>query len=250
MTRKLALIALLGGFSAFAADEPLPKAETILERFIEVTGGKAAYQKRKTEIATGTLEFAAQGLKGTLTRYASDPDKSYSSLDIDGIGKIEMGSSGNIAWEKNAILGPRVKSGEEKAQALREATFNAQLFLRKIFPKAVTIDVETVDTEECYKVLLTPAQGKPETSYYQKKSGLEVKTATVAVNPMGEIPVEVILADYKNFDGVLVPTRVTQKAGGQEFTLTIQTMKTNEAIPPDRFEPPAEIKALLNKPVK
>src|SRR6266849_9409751 len=102
MIRPIALSVFLGGLvAAYAADEPLPKAETILDRYVEVTGGKAAYQKRKTEIATGTLEFAAQGLKGTLTRYASDPDKSYSSLDIDGIGKIEMGSSGNIAWEKN-----------------------------------------------------------------------------------------------------------------------------------------------------
>jgi len=248
MTRRIALIALLAGGSAFGADDALPKAETILERFIEVTGGRAAYQKRKTEVATGTLDFPAQGLKGTLTRYAADPDKSYSALDIDGVGKIEMGSAGGVAWEKSAILGPGVKSGDEKAQALREATFNSQLFWRKIFPKTETIGVETVDGEECYKVLLTPTQGKPETSYYQKKSGLEVKTTTVAVNQMGEVPVEVVLSDYKNFDGVLVPTKVIQKAAGQEFTLTIQSMKTNGEIPAERFEPPAEIKALLNKP--
>src|SRR5437868_1699770 len=116
MNRKLGLIALLSGLTAFAADEALPKAETILDRFIEVTGGKAAYLKRKSEVATGILEFPAQGLKGTMMRYSADPDKSYSSLDIDGVGKIEMGSTDGIAWEKSAILGPRVKSGDEKAQ--------------------------------------------------------------------------------------------------------------------------------------
>jgi hypothetical protein len=248
MTRNLALIALVSGVTAFAADDALPKAETILDRFVEVTGGKAAYQKRKTEVATGTLEFTAQGLKGSLTRYSADPDKSYSSLDIEGVGKIEMGSGGGIAWEKSAILGPRLKSGDEKAQSLREGTFNAQLNWRKVFPKVETLGTETIDGEECYKVLLTPAQGKPETSYYQKKSGLEVKTSTIAVNQMGEVPVEVVLSDYKNFDGVLVPTKVLQKAAGQEFTLTILTVKTNEEIPADRFDPPAEIKALMNKP--
>jgi len=50
----------------FAADEPLPKAETILDRSIEVTGGKAAYEKRKTEITTGTFEFSGKGVKGTI----------------------------------------------------------------------------------------------------------------------------------------------------------------------------------------
>ena len=62
MIRPIALSVFLGGLvAAYAADEPLPKAETILDRHVEVTGGKAAYQKRKSEIATGTLKFAAQG---------------------------------------------------------------------------------------------------------------------------------------------------------------------------------------------
>jgi zinc protease len=247
MKRKLVLVALLGGFTAFAADDPLPKAETILDRFIEVTGGKAAYEKRKSEIETGTFDFAAQGLKGATLRYTAAPDKSYSSVEIDGVGKIETGSADGIAWERNPILGPRVKSGEEKAQALREGMFNAQLVWRKLFAKAETTGVETIDGEECYKVVLTPAEGKPETTYYQKKSGLAVKTSTIAVNQMGEIPVEVMFADYKNFDGVLMPTKNTQKAAGQEFMVTIQSVKVNEEIPADRFEPPAEIKTLLNK---
>ena len=34
---------------------------------------------------------------------------------------------------------------------------------------------------------------------------------------------------------------------GQEFTMTIQSVKVNEEIPADRFEPPAEIKTLLQK---
>lgn len=247
MILKIALIPLLAAGAAFAAEEVLPKADTILDRFVEVTGGKAAHLKRNSEIATGTLEFVAAGLKGTLTRYAAAPDKSYTVLDIEGVGKIEMGSAAGVAWEKSAIQGPRVKSGEEKAQALREGTFNAQLNWRKLFPKAETIGVETIDGEPCYKVVLTPAAGKPETRYYQKKSGLAVKTTTIAVNQMGEVPVEVIISDYKNFDGVLVPTKVVQKAAGQEFTMTIQNIKVNEEIPADRFEPPADIKALLSK---
>ena len=247
MNRRLALVALLGGFTAFAADDALPKAETILDRYIEVTGGKAAYEKRKTEIETGTLDFPAQGLKGTVSRYAAAPDRSYSLLDIDGVGKIEMGVSDGIAWEKSALLGPRVKSGVEKAQALRESVFNAQLLWRKIFVKAETAGVETIDGEECYKVVLTPSEGNPETTYYQKKSGLAVKMSMTAVNQMGEVPVEEIIADYKNFNGVLSPTTVTQKAAGQEFTVTIQSVKVNEEIPADRFEPPGEIRTLLNK---
>jgi Protein of unknown function (DUF620) len=247
MTRRILLLAALGAFTALAADEALPKAETILDHYVEVTGGKAAYMKRKSETATGTMELTAQGIKGTLVRYQADPDKSYTLLDIAGVGKIEAGSANGVAWEMTAIMGPRVKSGDEKAQALRESAFNGLLNWRKLYPKVETIGTEVVDGEECYMVLLTPAEGKPETNYYQKKSGLIVKMTTVASTQMGEIPLEVRMSDYKDFGGVLSASKVTQKAAGQEYTITLQTVKVNEEIPDSRFDPPAEVKALIDK---
>jgi outer membrane lipoprotein-sorting protein len=40
---------------------------------------------------------------------------------------------------------------------------------------------------------------------------------------------------------------MTEKLAGQEIPITLQDVKTNQTIPADRFEPPVEIKALLNK---
>jgi hypothetical protein len=250
MTRRWAIALCAIGFTvsfAGAADEALPTAETVLDRYIEVTGGKEAYQKRKTEFSTGTVEFRAQGIKGTLIRYAADPDLSYSAVEIEGVGKIESGTGDGLAWERSLIAGPRLLSGEEKGHALRENTFNAEFNWRKIYSKVETVGVETVDGQECYKLVLTPAEGKPETTYYQKSTGFAVKMNTVLVSSMGEIAVEGTMADYKEFGGILVPTKVTQKAAGQEVTRTVQTMSVNEEIPAGRFDPPADIKALLNK---
>ena len=190
MMRRIALVALLASVAAFAADEALPSPETIIDRYVEVTGGRAAYEKRTSEIATGTVEYTAQGLKGTLARYAAAPDKSYTAIEFEGVGKFESGSADGIAWEKSNLLGPRVKTGVEKSQAIREAVFNHELNWKKLYDKAETAGVETIDGEECYKVVLTPADGKPETTYYQKKSGLAVKAGLITVNQMGEIPVE------------------------------------------------------------
>src|SRR5690242_15839988 len=97
MNRRV-FLCLLTPPAEFAAD-PLPSAESILDRYVQVTGGKAAYEKRKTEIAHGTVEYAAIGIKGSLTRYAAEPDKYYASLEIDGLGKVETGINGQVAWE-------------------------------------------------------------------------------------------------------------------------------------------------------
>jgi hypothetical protein len=255
MTRFYFMAALgftAAGFTAFAfgQDEPLPKAETILDRYVEVTGGKAAYEKCKNLVETGTFEMAAAGLKGVLTRYSADPAQEYSVIEIDGVGKVEEGVDKGMAWEKNPMLGSRIKTGGEKAQALRGGVFNESIRWREVYPKVETIGTETLDGELCYKVLLTPKEGNSETMYFQKKTGFAVKVVTIAVSQMGDVPMEGYSSNYKNFEGLSIPTKLTQKFGGQEITITIQDVKMNQPLPADRFDPPADIKVLLSKPVE
>jgi len=250
MNRRVSILLLAvtgAGVTLVYGADPLPSAESILDRYVQVTGGKQAYEKRKTEIAHGTVDFPALGIKGSMTRYAAQPDKYYYSVDIAAIGKMETGVNGPIAWENSAILGPRVKSGVERAEAIREGNMNATVNWRKLYPKTENAGIELIDGEECYKVIMTPDEGQPVIGYYQKKSGLQVKLSTVASTQMGDIPVEMIASDYKNFGGILEPAKVTQKAGPQEFTMTLDRVEVNPVIPAQTFALPAEVRALVDK---
>ena len=246
MNRRVLLVLLACSATGFAAS-PLPSAESILDRYVQVTGGKQAYEKRKSEIAHGTVEFPALGIKGSVTRYAAQPDKYYYIVDIAAIGKMETGVNGSIAWENSAILGPRLKSGGELAEALREGNMNATVNWRKLYPKVENQGIESIDGEECFKVVMTPVEGQPVIGYYQKKSGLQVKLTTVSTTQMGDIPVEMIASDYKNFGGILEPSKVIQKAGPQEFTMTLERVEVNPAIPPQTFALPDEVRKLVEK---
>jgi len=252
MNRRILILLLAcagaGVTSVYGAD-PLPSAESILDRYVQVTGGKQAYEKRKSEIAHGTVDFPALGIKGTMTRYAAQPDKYYYTVDIAAIGKMEAGVNDSIAWENSAILGPRVKSGVERAEAIREGNMNATVNWRKLYPKVENAGIETIDGQECFKVVMTPAEGQPITGYYQKKSGLQVKLTTVATSQLGDIPLEIIASDYKDFGGILEPAKVIQKAGTQEFTMTLERVEVNPAIPAATFALPAEVRALVDKTV-
>ncbi len=243
--QRITALCALGG--SLLGAQPLPKAETILERYVEVTGGKTAYAKHSHEKMTGIISMPEVGLNGTLTRYAIAPDKEYSVLQLGPLGKVESGFINGVAWEKNVITGPRVKSGDERAQAAREAHFNSQAEWRKLFSSVETTGSETVNGEECYKVLATPAAGKPETQFYSKKSGLLVKTNATAVGQIGEVPVEVELSDYKSFDGVLYPTQSKSRMGPQQLNISITNVSFDEPVAAELFEPPAEIKALIDK---
>ena len=236
---------LLSTGARLAADD-LPKAEAILDRYIEVTGGKAAYEKNHSEISTGTMEFVGKGIKGTIASYRAEPNTSYTELDIQGIGKVREGTDGKIAWSLSALQGPRIKDGEEKAGALQAAKFNAELNWRDTY-KAQTTGIEKVDGKDCYKVTLTPPEGAAMTRFYDKESSLLVKMVMTVKNPMGEFPVESTVGDYRKEGTILMPHKVTQSAAGQEITITIDSVKYNAEIPKEKLEPPDEIKALMKK---
>jgi outer membrane lipoprotein-sorting protein len=242
-----ALVLTSAGARLMAADD-LPKAETILDKAVEATGGKAAYQKVHTEITSGSMEI--NGMKGTSTTYKAEPDKTYTEMTFQGIGKIQEGSNGKVAWSNSAIQGPHVKEGDEKEMALLMARFDAAVGWRDLFPKVETAGAENVEGKDCYKVVLTPKVGKPMTQYYDKQSGLMVKMVITVKNAMGEITVESVADDYRKEGGILVPHKLTNKAMGQQFVISIDKVEYNAEIPASRFDLPAEVQALLDKDKK
>ena len=251
MNRRFANAILLAAAYAFPAvswsqtpEKALPTAESLLDRFIEVTGGKAAYEARKSEIVNGKVEFAAMGLKGDMVTYY-EGKKYYMAMNLAGVGKIETGVIDGVAWENSVLQGPRIKTGEERTQALREADMNATYRWRDLFTKAETTGQEVVEGEPCYKVMMTPPEGKPVTMFFEKNSGLMRKTSVIAASQLGEIAADSISTEYKRFEGILEPAKITEKVAGQEFTIVIDTVQANQPIPADKFELPAEVKALL-----
>jgi hypothetical protein len=226
-----------------AAD--LPKAEVLLERYVEVTGGRANYEKRTTEYMSGTVEIPAAGVKGKVEMWGASPNSRVEVMDIDGVGRIETGTDGTIAWENSAIMGPRLQSGEELRYHLRDAIFNEPIRWRENYKGALTKGVEKVEGVDCYQVIMTPVEGKPETWYFEQKTGFVVKMLRTSVTTMGEVNGEYLMKDYKDMGGILMPVTLIQKAAGQEIHVKFDTVTPNVKIPADRFTPPAEVKQLM-----
>lgn len=243
------ILALTGALLAFgavpaAAQETLPSAESILDRYIEVTGGREAYLHRQSEVMRGSVAFPSVGLQGTIERYSA-PGLYYTSMNLAAMGTVEMGVVDGVAWERSDILGPRIKEGVERAEAIREAELNASLNWREQYPKVQTTGISEVNGERCYEVEMTPPEGHPQTTCYSIETGLALTTTTIATTQMGEVPSEVIVSEYKEFDGVLAPSLVTEKAAGQEVTISIQSAEANAEIPAGRFDLPSDVAELL-----
>lgn len=256
MAHKLALAALLSSFAFGAWAQPAakppattPTADQILQKYIDASGGEAAFKRVNTVVMRGTMEIKAQGIKAEMILYRADGGKSYSMMEIPGMGKQEEGSNGDVVWEKTA-MGPRLKDGVEKfivtcaGEAMAEY---ARVAIGKdsCYSKIELGGSDTVDGKPVWKLLLTPKQGKVEEQYFDKLSGLMVQQKLIMPTPLGEIPILLGIGGYKKLEGLETPTLVTMRMGPVEMSMNFHSINFNEKIPEQIFAVPPEIDALV-----
>lgn len=243
----VAAIALLPVLAAQAQDTKQPSAEEIMDRYVEVTGGKAAYEKLKNRRVTGTVEFKGAGLRGQVTILEAPEAKSVSVFEMAGLGKMEEGTDGNIAWEKSVIAGAKLKSGDEKAHAIRTANFYGDINWRKVFSKAKVVGSKRIDDKECWQVELTTPEGLVFQKFFDQKTGLLVMMKVTIKTPQMEVPTEVYPGDYHKVDGVLYAHEMRMKALTQELIVRVGKVEHNVDMPADAFAIPKDIQELVDK---
>lgn len=243
-------LALAAGFTATtpAGAADLPSADSIMEKYIEKTGGKAAYEKLKSLITEGSIEIPAANIKGKTTIYSQAPDKQVNETELEGIGPTKQGYNGEIAWDLNQFTGPRILKGSEKAITVRSATFNSDLKWKDLYKEIKVEAEEKVNDKACYKLVFTPKEGNPEIKFYGKEDGLLHKAMMTVESPMGSLEIESYPSEYKEEDGgIVVPHKIAQKVLGQEFVVKIDKIKANVEIPAGKFDLPEEIKRLAEQ---
>jgi zinc protease len=228
----------------FAAD--LPSADKLLQLSLERSGGAQALARAKNAVMTGTVEMAGHNISGPVELY-QDGSKSYTVINLPGIGKVEEGFDGETAWEMNALQGARIKDGEEKAAIERSSKISLLSSWRDYYKQGKTVGSEDVEGKPAWKVEMTPKEGKPEMFYFDKDTMLLVRTTATVATPLGEIPVEAMMGDYRVVDGIKTPFTMTEKAMSQVIVMKFDKVQYNVPIAADRFALPPAVKALAAK---
>ena len=80
-----------------------PQGETVLDKYVDATGGPDAYKKINNRLSKGYLTMDAMpggaAMKTTMTSYEARPNKNYALLEGGPMGKVESGTDGEIAWQ-------------------------------------------------------------------------------------------------------------------------------------------------------
>jgi hypothetical protein len=252
MNLMLAMFTLLlgryAGISlAQTSQQQLPKAEQILDQYVDAIGGLAALEKINNRVVKGTMEIKGAGVALHLTIYQARPNRSHSVIESDVTGKIENGTDGEVAWQMSATAGPQVMEGKEKAGFLHANVFDRLVYWRKVFKQIETTGIEDVAGKPCYRVVVTPPDLAPQTMYFDMESHMMIKVQMTLENQAGMIPTEVSVGNYRSVDGILVACKMVTRVMGQERITTINSVEQNVTLPVDIFALPADIKGLIKK---
>jgi len=254
LTCLVALMAL-GSPTLLAQDKPspaaatkataLPSGESVLDKYIESIGGKEAIKKVKNAVFKGSVSL--MGMSGSVTIHRATPNLFVFEIEFPGMQGSNMmqgfkqGFDGKNDWSVNQN-GPHIQSDKDTNQIKNQIILAEDW--RSVYSKAETVGLETIDGEECYKVAVTPKVGVALTNYYSKKSGLLLRFDLPA-DSRGVV--QVGCKDYRRVGDMMLPFQAVIYQDGLNIVMTFSEIKVNADLPPTAFDPPAEVKALLNK---
>ena len=150
---------------------------------------------------------------------------------------IAEGFDGARAWKSGNNAAIALKA-DEAEQIKREAELFANADLSSVYAKFEFRLVDKIEGREVYLVIATTAGNQRERLYFDAQTGLLVRRSASAPTILGNYVLQVDYADYKDFGGVKLPTRVHFALPQIRWTRQILEVKNNVALDDKRFSPP------------
>ena len=240
----------------------LPAARAVVDRYLAASGRAAHLAEVRSIQSEGTLVIEGRALEGTIRTLQSRPNKYLNVATITAYGETRQGYDGKVGWVEQAGTGS-VLEKEPLMQLRGEASFDGQLYGPEHVASMEVLGSKTFAGQECYEVRielaptpedaaegLDPEQTKPfreSLQYFSIEDGLLVGSTARQATPTEAVTVTSTLSDYKEFGGILFPTRMVQEFQGNKVVVTYHTVSL-EPVADEAFALPPKIQALLPKP--
>ncbi len=240
----LFIVLAVAAVAPATADDELPDARDLINRYIEAVGGREALLNQTEATMTGSFEMAAMGLSAPLVVASRPPADRVVRVEMPQMGEIISGYTRDVAWSVDPFMGARLLDGAELASLKEQSEPGALLRDEGYVASVQTVERTTIGGEECFRVRIEWQSGREGFDCYAVDSGLLVGMETTQTTAMGEITSVSEISDYQRFDDVLIPTRMEMSLMGQRQVLAIDSVEFGTPDPA-LFELPPAIEALI-----
>jgi len=121
-----------------------------------------------------------------------------------------------------------------------DATFYLPTELKKMFAQfRVRPAADKIAGHDVYQLIAANPGKPPMRLFFDKESGLLLRSIRYAETPLGRNPTQVDYGDYRAQDGVKVPFQWTIARPLGRFTIQIHELQQNVPVDDKKFEKPA-----------
>ena len=225
--------AAVGSAAAGGGARQALSVDDVVARYVEALGGRAALERVKSRIMTGTATTrTGRSLAITIEQ------KGYAYRETAGDApapQVIRGFDGTVAWMNTGGQTTNLLVFE---QALRVSDVVLALGLKDRYRTLQPAPPIRLDDRDV-NVLRGDSDGVTETLYFDASSGLLVRRAITTPTPLGPLPWQVEYADYRDVAGVKMPFQITRSNWNASDSLKFAEITANVEIDAARFARPA-----------
>jgi len=235
-TQSTALIIALV-FATQVIAQISPEAKSVIDKFVEATGGYESKNRVESIVYTGTYGMPMQGIEASITLYMKRPSKMAMTLEIPHIGQIRSGFDGEQGWELNPVTGFRLIEGSELEQLAKQSSLFPEIEIEKHYQTA-----ERLEDDKDGKIILNMVAHNEmsETWVIDPETHFLISTRMmIDAGVQGSFPVNIEMMDYTEVDGIKLPFLTTTSNPAFSVEIMVDTVKFNAEIGDEIFQVPA-----------
>lgn len=241
--RCLSVVVLL----AWAHTASAQTADEIIEKSIAAMGGRAAMEKIKTRVMTGTigLRTPVGDVAGDIEVTNATPNKSRTLINVDltslGAGpmRVDQRFDGTTGFVLDSLQGDRPITGDQLAGMKANSFPHVFLNYKASGISAKLSGKEKVGTRDAFVLLMEPTEGPAVKQFVDAETFMPLKTTTRLTLPqVGELEQSAEASDFRVVDGVKVPFKIEVSSAVQSFTITLAKVQQNVPVDDKIFVKP------------
>ena len=226
--------------STNAPSGALPPAWQVIDRHLDASGGRAAFEKLKSRDINASYEIPARRLRGDLRVLSARPDRLLIKTEYPELGLAVVGFNGSVGWTTEPGSRPTLVKGGSLADLHADALFDR--YDEENLVSAETVGLAVFQGRRCVQLKIVRIPGRESSEYFDTETGLFAGSVAHRATDKGPVTMRTVWSDYKTIDGVKLPHRLQIITAGVSQVVRIIRVRHNR-VDPAVFAPPTSLRA-------
>ena len=208
----------------------------MLTKYIDAIGGAAAVSKITTRVEKGNTITGET--KTPIDLYMKAPNKRV-SVSHGQNGDSITAFDGTAGWQGGGRGGPRAMAPIDSMSAMMDAAISFPTGLKALLAQTRVFTDKIGDKE--YYVISGHGPGTPAQVrlYFDEQTGLLTRMIRYNDAGLGNMPVQLDYADYRDADGIKIPFKWTLSRPQGRFSIQVDSVQQNVPVDDAKFVKPA-----------